>query len=134
MKGFREGRLFPEGKAAPVAPAFHGAITEGSSEEELMLMRAALDELQRLERRSASASEPDGKVLWNRGVRQLLARWHPDKNPEKTELSTRLFAFIQTESEKFRLPHSEIAKVGQNARGSRPQGAPRRAGTSWRPD
>lgn len=32
-------------------------------------------------------------------VKQLLFKWHPDKNPECTELATRLFQFVQRQKE-----------------------------------
>lgn len=70
--------------AAPPAPKVE---TAGLSAEELSVLR----ELQSV--RSCSRDAQKAKV------KELLFKWHPDKNPDNSERATRVFQFVQKHKE-----------------------------------
>mmetsp|Transcript_18008 Transcript_18008/g.44998 ORF Transcript_18008/g.44998 Transcript_18008/m.44998 type:complete len:1643 (-) Transcript_18008:667-5595(-) len=53
-------------------------------------------EIQHIRRNAKANSETNGDQLRKVG-RQMLAKWHPDKNPEQQQLATRIFQFVQQE-------------------------------------
>eukprot|EP00746_Dinoflagellata_sp_MGD_P166123 gnl/MRDRNA2_/MRDRNA2_95821_c0_seq1.p1 gnl/MRDRNA2_/MRDRNA2_95821_c0~~gnl/MRDRNA2_/MRDRNA2_95821_c0_seq1.p1 ORF type:complete len:714 (-),score=179.45 gnl/MRDRNA2_/MRDRNA2_95821_c0_seq1:80-2221(-) len=70
--------------AAPAAPKVD---TAGLSGEELTVLR----ELQSV--RSCSRDAQKAKV------KEMLFKWHPDKNPDNSERATRVFQFVQKQKE-----------------------------------
>jgi hypothetical protein len=70
-------------------------VTAAPFSEEAFCQRQVLHEL--IDLRDSTV----GEHAWRRGVKQLLARWHPDKNPSREDLCTRIFTFIQSESDRI---------------------------------
>eukprot|EP00933_Yihiella_yeosuensis_P026021 TRINITY_DN20208_c0_g1_i1.p1 TRINITY_DN20208_c0_g1~~TRINITY_DN20208_c0_g1_i1.p1 ORF type:complete len:523 (-),score=106.38 TRINITY_DN20208_c0_g1_i1:274-1842(-) len=73
----------PKASSASVASAVAAARTPGEVSA-VTSLEARLQELRRL-------SKEDQR----KGVRELMIRWHPDKNLEKGEESTRIFQWLQ---------------------------------------
>jgi len=78
------GTSGPKQFAAPAAPKVE---TAGLSAEELSVLK----ELQSVRLCSRDAQKAK--------VKDLLFKWHPDKNPDNTERATRVFQFVQKHRE-----------------------------------
>lgn len=68
-----------------------GVVVEGSSSGNPEIDKAKADALQQLTR--LQSVEP--KEVRMSEFRALLRQWHPDKNPERVEMATAVFQFLQ---------------------------------------
>ena len=72
-------------KLAPVAPPKGTMIPEE---------RSAFDDL-------VAARQTCSRESQKAKVKELLFKWHPDKNPSDTDKATRVFQFVQREKERI---------------------------------
>lgn len=78
----------PSAAGAAAASAIMKEATQKESKEVEEAKMMALQKLQKLQ--GVEPKENRAKE-W----RKLLRDWHPDKNPEKTEVATAVFQFLQ---------------------------------------
>ena len=81
----REGE---ESRQAPSAPEPYPEAFEDAKLE----VTSQLDEIWKL----------DDENLRKKAIRRLLLRWHPDKNPNRQALATKVFQFLQSEIERLK--------------------------------
>lgn len=79
----------PAGEAP--APGAAAAAAAPSTEDQRQIEEAKKEALQKLEKLRKIESKDDRMKEW----RSLLRAWHPDKNPDRVEVATAVFQFLQ---------------------------------------